>query len=55
MVKNMINSVIEDKSYESGRHEVRDETWMYRGEGAKRAADYLIGKYEELTKETEEQ
>ena len=31
------------------RHEARDETWMHRGEGAKRAADYLIRKYEELT------
>ena len=50
-IKDLIDQAIEDKSYTESRHEVRDETWMCRGEGAKRAADYLIAKYEELTKE----
>lgn len=50
-IKNMIDVALEDQSYEESRHEVRDETWMYRGEGARRAADYLVAKYEELTKD----
>ncbi len=48
-IKEMIDEAVESKSFEDGRHAVRDETWMYRGEGAKRAADYLIDKYNELT------
>lgn len=48
-IKTIIDTAIEDQSYAESRHEVRDETWMYRGEGAKRAADYLIQKYAELT------
>ena len=52
-IKLMIDAAVEDKSYTESRHEVRDETWMYRGEGAKRAADYLIRKYHELTDDTQ--
>lgn len=48
-IKSLIDAAIEDKSYEDSRHEVRNETWMYRGEGAKRAAEYLMNKYAELT------
>lgn len=34
---------------------MRDETWLYRGEGTERAVDYLLGKYSELTsQETKE-
>lgn len=54
-IKELINTALEDKSYENSRHEVRDETWMYRGEGAQRAADYLIAKYKELTREAEKE
>ena len=50
-IKELIDTALEDKSYENSRHEVRDETWMYRGEGAKRASDYLIAKYRELAPE----
>lgn len=52
-LKELIDLAIDDLSYMESRHEARDETWMYRGESAKRVADYLIGKYEELTKEME--
>ena len=45
----MIDAALEERSYEAGLLEVRDETWNLRGEGAKRAADYLTGKYTELT------
>ena len=48
-IKAVIDSAIEDSSYADSRREVRDETWMYRGEGAVRAADYLIEKYAALT------
>ena len=48
-LKQMIDAALEEHSYEAGLLEVRDETWNFRGEGAKRAADYLTGKYTELT------
>lgn len=49
-IEEMIDTAINDKSYTESRHEVRDETWMYRGEGAERAADFIIRKYNELKK-----
>lgn len=52
-IRELIDKAIEDQSYAERRREVRDETWMHRGDGAKRVADYLIAKYEELTKEPE--
>ena len=48
-IKELIDRAIEDHSYTESRHQARDETWAFRGEGAKRAAEYLIRKYEELT------
>ncbi len=35
---------------------VKEETWEYFGEGAKRAVDYLLNKYDEIsgTKEKED-
>lgn len=50
-IKAVIDQAIDDKSYVDSRHEVRNETWMYRGEGAKRAANFIMKKYEELTQE----
>jgi CDP-glycerol glycerophosphotransferase (TagB/SpsB family) len=47
-IKNMIDTCIEDKSFEESRHAVRDETWTHRGEGAKLAADYITEKYKEI-------
>ena len=46
--------VFEDESFTESRHQVRDEAWAYQGEGTKRVCDYLVAKYEELTKKTEE-
>ena len=40
------------KRQAAGRAEVRAETWAYPGEGAKRAVDYLEGKYAALNAET---
>lgn len=52
-IKKLIDSCLEDECYARGRQEVREETWAYAGEGAVRAATYLIAKYEELTPRTE--
>ena len=52
-IKELIDMAIEDCSFTESRHQARDETWAFRGEGAKRAADYLISKYEKLTELTE--
>ena len=45
----MIDACLTEQRYADGRREVREETWCCRGEGAKRAADYLIAKCGELT------
>ena len=42
------NSATQDPRYAAGRKAVREETWAYRGEGAARAAEYLVNKYDEL-------
>lgn len=52
-LKNLIDSCLEDDSYTKSRHEVLDEAWAYQGEGVRRMADYITGKYAELTKGTE--
>ena len=52
-LKALIDSAIDDTSYTESRHEARDETWMYRGEGAMRVADYLTAKYDEMTRSEE--
>ena len=49
-MKNIIDSVISDKSFEKAREDVRAEAWHYQGEGAKRTVDYLINKHKELSK-----
>lgn len=48
-LKNMIDQCLTDPRYAEGRRQVRQETWMYPGEGARRAADYLENKLRELT------
>ena len=51
-LKAMIDECLEDRSFTESRHQVRDEAWAHQGEGARLMADYLIQKYEELTKKT---
>ena len=48
-LKNMIDRCLTDPRYAEGRRQVRQETWVYPGEGARRAADYLEAKLRELT------
>ena len=45
----LITGCLSEQRYADGRKEVRDETWCCRGEGAVRAADYLIAKCQELS------
>ena len=49
-LKELIDSCLTDAQYAEGRSQVKKETWEHIGEGAERTADYLINKYEELTK-----
>ncbi len=53
-LKELIDDCLSDPKYAFGRQKVKAETWECFGKGASRAADYLIAKYEELTKEKEE-
>ena len=53
-IKSMIDESISDEQYAERRRKIREETWAFPGEGAKRTVDYLLKKYEELTK-TEDQ
>lgn len=48
-LKDMIDECLADPKYAEGRRQAREETWFHKGEGAVRAADYLIGKYQQLT------
>ena len=52
-LKELIDSCLEDPRYAEGRRSVKAETWVHPGEGAQRAADYLIEKYENLTRTKE--
>lgn len=48
-VKALIDECIESREFAKGREDARNETWMYRGEGAERAVDYIQKKYNEVT------
>jgi len=50
-IKTVIDSCLKDVHYTEGRKKVKRETWEYPGEGAKRAVDYLLKKYDELQTE----
>ncbi len=48
-LQELIDSCLEDARYAEGRQQVKEETWAFDGEGAARAAAYLMDKYHELT------
>ena len=52
-LKQLIDECLTDPRYADGRRKVKAETWEYVSQGAVRAADYLIAKYDELIKEEE--
>jgi len=47
-LKDLIDTCIADPRFAEGRRTVKAETWEYCGEGADRAVDYLIKKYESI-------
>lgn len=49
-LKELIDACLTDPGYAEGRRAVKQETWAYPDEGAQRVADYLIEKYNSLTK-----
>ena len=44
----MIDECLKDDKYTKGREKARSEAWLYQGEGAKRAADYIERKLAEI-------
>ena len=52
-LKEMIDTCLTDPRYAKGRKEVREETWEHPGEGAARAVDWLLAKYEKIRAEEE--
>ena len=53
-LKQLIDDCLISDKYKTGRQSLREEAWTHQGEGAKNIADYLIGKYAELTQHEEE-
>jgi len=53
-LKELIDSCLTDPRFAEERQKVKAETWAYDGEGAQRAAAYLVEKYEELTRAEED-
>ena len=52
-LKQLIDQCLTDPRYADGRRKVKAETWEYVNQGAARATDYLIDKYDEILKEEE--
>ena len=53
-LKAVIDTCLTEPKYAEGRRAVREETWAHPGEGAKRAVDYLLDRYEKLNAQGEE-
>lgn len=49
-IKELIDECLEDPQYKEGRKKVKNETWECFGKGAKNTVDYILKKYDELTK-----
>lgn len=47
-LREVIDSCLTDPKYAEGRRLVKEETWAYAGESAKRTVDYLLNQYEKL-------
>ncbi len=52
-IKDLIDNTLEDSSFSAFRDEIRQETWQYQGEGARRVANYIVAKYDELIRSDE--
>lgn len=53
-LNDMVQQCLTDPKYAEGRNRAREETWIYPGEGAARAADYLEKKVKEFSCKHEE-
>ena len=53
-IKTIIDRCIENPKYQRARAAAREETWMHQGEGAVRAADYLLEKLNQIRKDETE-
>ncbi|MBQ6848262.1 MAG: CDP-glycerol glycerophosphotransferase family protein [Clostridia bacterium] len=49
-IKTMIDACLEDPEYAKGRAEVKSEVWANFGHGTEKTVEYLLNKYDELTK-----
>lgn len=47
-LKNLIDTCISASQFAEGRKRAREETWQHQGAGAKKVADYLIKKHQQL-------
>lgn len=54
-IKELIDRCIDDPSFGEGRDRARRETWVNIGEGANRAADFVIRKIDEVEKKRAEE
>jgi len=50
-MRDVIERVMTDETFAAGRAKARQDAWSYPGEGAKRTVDYLVAKYDELTRD----
>ena len=50
-MKEVIDSVIENKELKLSRERVRNEAWQYQGQGAEKTVDWLIEKYKRIAGE----
>ena len=50
-IKESIDDLRDNPAYQKARDRAREEVWMHPGEGAVRAADYLMEKLRELEQE----
>lgn len=50
----LVEACLNDPSFAKSRQSVIEETWEHRGEGAVRAVDYLLRKYDEITSKEKE-
>lgn len=53
-LKELIEECLHDNRYSEGREQARKECWCFEGEGASKAADYLIAKQKELSASEEQ-
>ena len=51
-LKELIDYSLDNPSVKENIKEIKEETWCYFGEGAKRASKYLIDKYEQIIAES---